>query len=172
MARELFQAPTWQTERSTTSDAATSLPGTAETRIVTTPMPAANVPHSRRAVGGIVKCGWCDIAVTIPARGRVPKWCSDTCRHRAWEQRRAAESGLSAVEVVDREVEVVRTITTAKRVQAVAPSVVAPRDVADWSELLHDLADRLDRGRIYDRDVRLLAPPLTALLDAFSRRCR
>ncbi|MEO6019864.1 MAG: hypothetical protein ABIP45_06415 [Knoellia sp.] len=65
-----------------------------------------------------------------------------------------------------------RTITTAKRVQAVAPSVVAPRDVADWSELLHDLADRLDRGRIYDRDVRLLAPPLTALLDAFSRRCR
>lgn len=110
--------------------------------------------------------------VAIPARGRVPKWCSATCRHRAWEQRRAAESGLSAVEVVDREVEVVRTITTAKEVPAVAPYVLAPRNVADWSELLHDLADRLDRGRIYDRDVRLLAPALTALLDAFSRRCR
>ncbi|TPG17345.1 hypothetical protein EAH86_11455 [Pedococcus bigeumensis] len=63
-----------------------------------------------------------------------------------------------------------RTFTAAKEVQAVP--CVTPRNVADWSELLHDLADRLDRGRIYDRDVRLLAPPLTDLLDAFSRRCR
>ena len=171
MARGLSQPATRQAERSSTLDTATSLPRTAETRVETTPMPAAKVLRSRRAAGGIVKCGWCNIAVTIPARGRVPKWCSATCRHRAWEQRRAAESGLSAVEVVDREVEVVRTITAAKEVPAVVPCVT-PRNVADWSELLHDLADRLDRGRIYDRDVTLLAPPLTDLLDAFSRRCR
>lgn len=44
----------------------------------------------------------------IPARGRVPKWCSSSCRHRAWEQRRAADAGLAAVKVVDRVVEVVR----------------------------------------------------------------
>lgn len=42
-----------------------------------------------------------------PSRGRVPKWCSASCRHRAWEQRRAAEAGLAAVEVVDRRVEVI-----------------------------------------------------------------
>jgi len=34
--------------------------------------------------------------------GPVPKWCSATCRHRAWEQTRAARSGRSAVEVVAR----------------------------------------------------------------------
>lgn len=31
--------------------------------------------------------------------GRRPKWCPDTCRHRAWEQRRAVASGRAAVEV-------------------------------------------------------------------------
>jgi hypothetical protein len=50
---------------------------------------------------GSVTCGWCGAGVTVAARGSVPKWCSATCRHRAWEQRRAAASGLVAVEVVD-----------------------------------------------------------------------
>ena len=39
----------------------------------------------------------CRATVPVPSRGRVPKWCSASCRHRAWEQRRAAASGLSAI---------------------------------------------------------------------------
>ena len=51
-------------------------------------------------------CGWCGGPITPGTRGPIPKWCSATCRHRAWEQARAAASGLSAVKLVERRVEV------------------------------------------------------------------
>jgi hypothetical protein len=51
-------------------------------------------------------CGWCGTPMQPKARGRIPKWCSPSCRQRAWEQARAAESGLAAVKVVERRVEV------------------------------------------------------------------
>jgi len=38
----------------------------------------------------VVACGWCGSKVVVAARGRVPHWCGSGCRHRAWEQRRAA----------------------------------------------------------------------------------
>ena len=119
-----------------------------------------------------VTCGWCGAGVTVAARGRVPKWCSATCRHRAWEQRRAAASGLVAVEVVDRPVEVVRTVTRVKRVLVEAPRPTSPRTNRDWAQQLADLADDLDRGRIYDREVEALMPAMTALVAAFNRRYR
>jgi len=52
----------------------------------------ASQPRRRapRVPGQAVACGWCGTKVAIPPRGRVPKWCSSTCRHRAWEQNRAA----------------------------------------------------------------------------------
>jgi hypothetical protein len=121
---------------------------------------------------GTVACGWCGAGVTVAARGRLPKWCSATCRHRAWEQRRAAASGLVAVEVVDRPVEVVRTVTRVKRVLVEAPRPTTPRANRDWSQQLADLADDLDRGRIYDREVEALMPAMTALVAAFNRRYR
>jgi hypothetical protein len=52
-------------------------------------------------------CGWCGGPITPRSRGPIPKWCSATCRHRAWEQSRAATSGRTAVQVVERRVEVV-----------------------------------------------------------------
>ncbi|GAA4397920.1 hypothetical protein GCM10023168_03410 [Fodinibacter luteus] len=67
-----------------------------------------------RAPGGTVAFGWCGSTVTVPHRGRIPKWCSATCRHRAWEQRRAAASGRAAIEVVDRPVEVVHHVNREK----------------------------------------------------------
>ncbi len=51
-------------------------------------------------------CAWCGGRITPAARGPIPKWCSATCRHRAWEQTRAAASGRCAVEVLERRVEV------------------------------------------------------------------
>ena len=98
----------------------------------------------------------------------MPKWCSPACRHRAWEQRRAADSGLVAVEVVDRPVEVIREVTKTETV----PVVVSPTSAKHWSDLLTTLADRLDQGRIYDRDVAELLPALSALILAFNRRVR
>jgi hypothetical protein len=70
---------------------------------------AASQRHAEQSAAGtdrrVVTCGWCGATVPVPGRGRVPIWCSASCRHRAWEQRRAAASGLSAIEVVDRPVE-------------------------------------------------------------------
>jgi hypothetical protein len=102
----------------------------------------------------------------------VPKWCSATCRHRAWEQRRAAASGLVAVEVVDRPVEVVRTVTKVKRVLVEAPRPTTGGTNRDWAQQLANLADDLDRGRIYDREVEVMMPAMTALVAAFNRRYR
>lgn len=47
---------------------------------------------SVRAPSQIVACAWCGTAFTLAMTGRIPKWCSRSCRQRAWEQRRAAES--------------------------------------------------------------------------------
>ena len=118
----------------------------------------------RRLPGQVVSCGWCGSPVPIPARGRVPKWCSATCRHRAWEQRRAAVSGLAAVDVVTHRVEVV----------ALAPEQppLAPGTVAEWSRLLDDLTRKLDTGRIYHRDLRALNEALSGVIAAFNRRLR
>lgn len=60
------------------------------------------VASGRRQIGQEVACAWCGRSVALKARGPIPKWCSPTCRHRAWEQDRAARSGRSAVTVVDR----------------------------------------------------------------------
>jgi hypothetical protein len=125
---------------------------------------ADRVPKDR----GVVPCGWCGTTIKVARVGRMPKWCSPACRHRAWEQRRAAESGLVAVEVVDRPVEVIREITKTETV----PVVVSPTSAQHWSVLLTTLAERLDQGRIYDRDVAELLPAMSALILAFNRRVR
>lgn len=100
-------------------------------------------------------CGWCGGPITVKATGRLPKWCSRSCRQRAWEQSRAAASGLAAVRVVERRVEVL--------------TPVAPRR-QDWPRLLGDLARQLDDGRIYGRDLLPLSVALNGVLDAFTRR--
>lgn len=100
-------------------------------------------------------CGWCGGPITPRARGPIPKWCSATCRHRAWEQTRAASSGRSAVEIVERHVQV---------------TVPTPPGRRDWPGLLQELGHQLDNGRIYDRDLAALAAVLQVVLDAYHRR--
>lgn len=97
--------------------------------------------------------------------GRVPTWCSNSCRHRAWEQRRAADSGLASREPVERlvEVEVPVTITEIVEVE------VLPKG-ADWAKALMHLADQIDRGLVYDRDLVHIAPALDAATAAVGRR--
>jgi hypothetical protein len=89
------------------------------------------------------------------SRGPIPKWCSATGRHRAWEQTRAAASGRSAVQIVERRIEV--------------PTAV-PLTLRDWPRVLRDLTTQLDDGRVYDRDLPALAAELRLLLAAYQRR--
>lgn len=105
-------------------------------------------------------CGWCDGSIEIKARGRIPKWCSASCRQRAWEQSRAAASGRSAVQIVERRVEV--------PVQQPATSST-PRH-QQWVAVLDELAAQLDTGTLYDRDLPDLTGALNRVLDAFGRR--
>jgi hypothetical protein len=100
-------------------------------------------------------CGWCGGRITVKATGRLPKWCSQSCRQRAWEQSRAAAAGLSAVRVIERRAEV-------------STPAVARRQ--DWPRLLGDLARQLDDGRVYDRELLAPSTALSAVLDAYGRR--
>ena len=116
--------------------------------------PAADGPDRRIAA---TTCGWCGGPITLRSRGPIPKWCSATCRHRAWEQSRAATSGRTAVHVVERRVEIRVPLEPTRR---------------DWPRLLGELAGQLDDGRVYDRDLPGLGRALEPVLRSYQRRAR
>ena len=103
------------------------------------------------------RCAWCGGEIGLKSTGRLPKWCSASCRQRAWEQRRAAASGRSAIEVVER---VVHVAVERDR---------KPRR-GDWPALLRDLAAQLDAGTIYARDLPDIGDALAAVLTAYRGR--
>lgn len=109
-------------------------------------------------------CAWCGGPIEPKARGRIPKWCSASCRQRAWEQSRAAASGRSAVQLVERRVEI-----PVRHGPTTPPVPAAPRH-QDWLPLLTELATQLDNGALYDRDLPTLTVALNRVLDAFARR--
>jgi hypothetical protein len=121
--------------------------------------------RSPRRPGQTLACGWCGSPIVLPARGRTPKWCSSSCRHRAWELSRAAASGHAAIQVVDRVVEVDRPVTVVKEM----PMATAPQGPA-WPALLAQLTKQLDSGRVYDRDLPALVQALADVAGALSRR--
>ncbi len=98
-----------------------------------------------------VTCAWCGGRITPGARGPIPKWCSATCRHRAWEQTRAAASGRCTVEVVEHRIEVAVALAPTRR---------------DWPRVLGELA----YSRLYDRDLAALATAMATALAALRRR--
>jgi len=104
-----------------------------------------------RLPGQRVVCLWCGSSVAVKARGPLPKFCSATCRHRAWEQARAARDGRVAVVAVDRLV------------------ATYPKDARGWGEHLERLAEDVRRGQLDEGE-------LTAALDlvyaAVARRQR
>jgi hypothetical protein len=140
---------------------------TNDTNTTTDTNPATNDAPRRspRRPGQSLACGWCGTPILLPARGRIPKWCSSSCRHRAWELTRAAASGRAAVQVVDRVVQVDRPVTV---IQEVSVATV-PQGPA-WPPVLAQLATQLDTGRVYDRDLPALAQGLQNVIDALDRR--
>lgn len=120
-------------------------------------MPASK---TRRVPGQTIACGWCGTPITLRTTGRIPTWCSATCRHRAWEQRRAATSRRSPVEVVERVIEVEKEVRVVERVEVPVP--VHPRR-GEWPAMLNHLADEIDAGRVYRRDLDAVADALQAV---------
>jgi hypothetical protein len=96
---------------------------------------AGVVAAGARQPGQQVTCVWCGKSVTVKPRGPLPKFCSSNCRHRSWEQERAARTGRAAVVVVDRAV------------------VAYPGDVHGWVDHLDRLAHEIRAGQL---DVGLL----------------
>jgi hypothetical protein len=138
---------------------------------MTKPQPATQ-PQSEQAAekrtrrpGQALPCGWCGGQIVVAATGRTPKWCSDSCRHRAWETSRAAAAGRLAVEVVDRTIEVEKPVTVVEHVAI--PTL--PKGTG-WVEALHELARQVDAGKVYDRDLAALANGVDKLITALTRR--
>lgn len=128
------------------------------------PQERARRPVRRRS-GQLIACGWCGQQITVARVGRTPKWCSDTCRHRAWEATQAAAVGVLAVRVVDRTVEVEVPVPVVERVEVpIAPSGAA------WAPVLLQLARQIDAGRVYDRDLLALDDALGEVLRSLNRR--
>ena len=126
-------------------------------RVVTVRQVAGVPADGREGRAAATTCGWCGGAITRRSRGPIPKWCSATCRHRAWEQSRAATSGRTAVQVVERRVEIRVPLEPTRR---------------DWPRLLGELAGQLDDGRVYDRDLPVLGRALDPVLRSYRRRAR
>lgn len=115
--------------------------------------PVESAAQARRRAAST--CGWCGGPITVKATGRLPKWCSASCRQRAWEQTRAAASGRSAVQVVERRVEIPLPIPPTRH---------------DWPRLLSELLTQLDTGRVYNRDLDEMSAALTTISVSMTRR--
>jgi hypothetical protein len=146
-------------ERQRAKDAAETLSPEEVGRLEAMPFRSPTETDRRRLAAST--CGWCGGPIEYKARGPIPKWCSAACRQRAWEQSRAAASGRSAVQVIERRVEI--------PVQQPTPSPAWPRH-QEWVSVLGELATQLDAGAVYDRDLPDLTAALNRVLDAFSRR--
>lgn len=126
----------------------------AESTSALVPAPAApdvDAAPGVRSAGQRITCLWCGSPAAVKARGPIPKFCSANCRHRAWEQERAAKAGRAAAAAVD------RTVTT------------YPEDTRAWVAHLDRLAADLQRGRF---DLDLLLAPLNSVYAAIEYRQR
>ena len=113
-------------------------PAADDTAVIDATTPAASradlalPPIGVRLPGQHVACLWCGVSVSVKARGPLPRFCSANCRHRAWEQARAARDGRSAVVAVDRVL------------------VVYPVNTSGWVTLLERLAQDVQRDNLDD----------------------
>jgi hypothetical protein len=129
------------------------------------PPPAAEPIKPKRRRPTSLMCPWCAGTFEVRPAGRIPIWCSAICRHRAWEQNRAAASGRSGIQLVERIVEVDRPTPANKKVRSETPP-----GSTSWELLLGELVRQLDTGRVYQRDLAAITHASIALNDALHRR--
>ncbi len=115
-------------------------------------------------------CGWCAAPVLVRVTGRTPKWCSATCRHRAWETARAHASRDVPVRVVDRIVEVEVRVEVPVQVEVQVSGL--PKGNG-WVAALKTLTDQIDgaaRPPIYPRDLDAIEAALVQAARAVFRQ--
>lgn len=99
-----------------------------------------------------VECTGCGARIPVRLRGPLPTWCSSTCRHRAWERRRAAaELDASGAGVVVREV--------VERPVAIAP------ERSEWVGVLAELTRQVAGHELPDGCLRPVYEALTVALN-------
>jgi hypothetical protein len=114
--------------------------------------PGTPMGSGKRPPGQQLSCGWCGTPIAVKSTGRLPKWCSPTCRQRAWETDRAARSGQAAVKIVDR-------------------YIAAVPDTTDgWINQFTKLAGQIEHSASLDLD--LLGTCLDALSEAITNHTR
>jgi len=74
------------------------------------------------------------------------------------------------VQVKDRVVETVKTVSVVQHHRVEVPTAYRPYAAQDFATVLADLTRMLDEGRLYDRDLPTLAPAVAELARAFQRR--
>ena len=125
----------------------------------------APIVPGRRRPGQTIECGWCGQPILVPARGRIPSWCSSSCRHRAWEARRAERESFPQVRVGTRLVEVERPVRQTVEV----PVLTEPHTAEEWATLWETFATRLAQGRIYRRDLATVEPAVRRVVEVWNR---
>lgn len=113
-------------------------------------------PDGKPVDPGMV-CLECGAELAYTGRGRRPRYCSSSCRHRAWERRRAADEGVIASRVV--ELPALPMEPTYTRTGVIEWLCGNPRRLADVAGALPDgeaAARMLDtaRRRLRDHGVR------------------
>ncbi len=135
-------------------------------------LPVLETSERRTAVERIQgrTCAWCSAWIPYLGSGRPPKYCTQSCRQRAYELRSAgtrADRDLAAGrrrdepvrELVERVETVVKTVvrqappevvTRTVTVPAKAPAAVpaVPKTARQWLTALTDLYSRLDHGEL------------------------
>lgn len=132
--------------------------------------PAATRPTARRRrAGQTLSCGWCGRQLALAATGRTRKWCSDSCRRRAWETSHAVATGAIGVRVVDRQVEVEVPVEVPVIEQVEVPT--HPKG-AEWVEALRALTWQIQGAKpsLYDRDLPAIQAALTDAARALMHR--
>lgn len=105
-----------------------------------------------RLPGQHVVCTWCGSYVAVKSRGPLPRFCSATCRHRAWEQERAARDGRVAVVAVERLV------------------VACPHDAQGWVKHLERLTSEVRRGQLDEAELTVALDLVYAAVTSRQRR--
>lgn len=101
----------------------------------------------------VVECAGCGSRIPVRLRGPLPTWCSSTCRHRAWERRRAAA-----------ELDASGTGTVVVREVVERPVAIAP-ERSEWVGVLAQLTRQIAGHELPDGCLRPVYEALTVAIN-------
>lgn len=113
-----------------------------------------------------IECAHCGAVTAYRGSGRRPRYCSPTCRTRAWELRRAT----TRLERDDPRPTVVREVVE-RHTERTVSVLTRPRSVEDWVRLLGQLEHQVRTNPLSlvhsDHELHDLAHAVDALYGAF-----